>query len=98
MILGRDGLSLTASKKVRWKTTTLKISKSVFCVYGFRMILTETAIISLNSINQLIFVMVKCGVLFAVRAKLLNIIQTNFSFKGLIQMSYGNNRRNRLST
>jgi hypothetical protein len=31
-------------------------------------------IISLNSINQLIFVMVKCGVLFEVRTELLNII------------------------
>jgi hypothetical protein len=31
-------------------------------------------IISLNSINQLIFVMVKCCVLFEVRTELLNII------------------------
>jgi hypothetical protein len=31
------------------------------------MILAATAIISLNSVNQLIFVMVKCGVLFEVR-------------------------------
>jgi hypothetical protein len=31
------------------------------------------AIIFLNSINQLIFVMVKCGVLFEVRAEWLNI-------------------------
>jgi hypothetical protein len=30
--------------------------------------------ISLNSINQLIFVMVKCGVFFAVRTELLNNI------------------------
>jgi hypothetical protein len=30
-------------------------------------------IISLNSINQLIFVMVKCGVLFEVRTEFLNI-------------------------
>jgi hypothetical protein len=29
---------------------------------------------SLNSVNQLIFVMVKCGVLFEVRAEFLNII------------------------
>jgi hypothetical protein len=33
-----------------------------------------TAIISLNSINQLIFVMMKCGVLFEVRTEFLNII------------------------
>jgi hypothetical protein len=31
-------------------------------------------IISLNSVNQLIFVMVKCGVLFEVRTGFLNII------------------------
>jgi hypothetical protein len=33
-----------------------------------------TAIIYLNSINQLIFVMVKCGVLFEVRTEFVNII------------------------
>jgi hypothetical protein len=32
------------------------------------------AIISLNGVNQLIFVMVKCGVLFEVRTELLNNI------------------------
>jgi hypothetical protein len=32
------------------------------------------AITSLNNVNQLIFVMVKCGVLFEVRTKFLNII------------------------
>jgi hypothetical protein len=32
------------------------------------------AITSLNSINQLIFVMVKCGILFKVRTEFLNII------------------------
>jgi hypothetical protein len=34
----------------------------------------QTAIIPLNNINQLIFVMVKCGVLFKVRTEFLNII------------------------
>jgi hypothetical protein len=34
----------------------------------------QTAIISLNSVNRLIFVTVKCGVFFAVRAEFLNII------------------------
>jgi hypothetical protein len=34
----------------------------------------QTAIISLNDINQLIFVMVKCCVLFEVRTEFLNII------------------------
>jgi hypothetical protein len=32
------------------------------------------AIISLNSVNQLILVTVKCGVLFEVRTEFLNII------------------------
>jgi hypothetical protein len=32
-----------------------------------------TAIISLNSINQLMILMVKCGVLFEVRTEFLNI-------------------------
>jgi hypothetical protein len=36
--------------------------------------LEYTAIISLNSVNQLIFVMVKCGVLFEVRTEFLNNI------------------------
>jgi hypothetical protein len=34
-------------------------------------------------INQLVFVMVKCCVFFAVRTELLNIIQMSFGFKGL---------------
>jgi len=40
-------------------------------------------IVSLNSVNQLIFVMVKCGVLFEVRTEFLNVILTSFGFKGL---------------
>jgi hypothetical protein len=34
----------------------------------------QTSIISLNSVNQLIFVMVKCCVFFAVRTEYLNIM------------------------
>jgi hypothetical protein len=41
---------------------------------GFVWFSLQTAIISLNSINQLIFVMVKCCVLFEVRTEFLNII------------------------
>jgi hypothetical protein len=40
----------------------------------FVWFLVQTAIISLNSVNQLIFVMVKCGVFFAVRTEFLNVI------------------------
>jgi hypothetical protein len=45
--------------------------------------LVQRAIISLNSVNQLIFVMAKCGVLFEVRTEFLNSIYTTFGFKGL---------------
>jgi hypothetical protein len=41
---------------------------------GVVCFLVWTAIISLNSVNQLIFVMVKCGVLFEVRTGILNNI------------------------
>jgi hypothetical protein len=40
------------------------------------------AIISLNSINQLIYIMVNC-VLFEVRTEFINAIYTNFGFDGL---------------
>jgi hypothetical protein len=43
----------------------------------------QTAIISLNNVNQLIFVMVKCGVLFEVRTEFLNKIWASFVFKWL---------------
>jgi hypothetical protein len=39
------------------------------------------AITSLNSVNEMIFIMVKCDVLFEVRTKLLNDIKTNFGSK-----------------
>jgi hypothetical protein len=41
---------------------------------AFIWFLLYTAIISLNSVNHLIFVMVKCGVPFEVRTEFLNII------------------------
>jgi hypothetical protein len=53
---------------------TLTISATAFCIYGPFITLTVTAIISLNSVKQLIFVMVKCGVLFEVRTEFLNNI------------------------
>jgi hypothetical protein len=45
-----------------------------FCIYRFVCLSLQATIIFLNSINQLIFVMVKCGVLFEVRTEYLNII------------------------
>jgi hypothetical protein len=41
---------------------------------AFAWVSENTAIISLNTVNQLIFVMVKCGVLFEVRTEFLNVI------------------------
>jgi hypothetical protein len=41
---------------------------------GFGWFSFQTAIISFNSIKNLVFVMVKCGVLFKVRTEFLNII------------------------
>jgi hypothetical protein len=37
----------------------------------------------LNSVNQLIVVKVKCGVLFEVRTEFLNIIKMSFGYRGL---------------
>jgi hypothetical protein len=42
----------------------------------------------LNTVNQLIFVMVKCGVLFEARTEFLNIIYTSFGFRGLISLRF----------
>jgi hypothetical protein len=47
------------------------------------MILRLNRNYSLNSVKQLIFLIVKCGVLFEVRTEFLNIIYTSFGFKGL---------------
>jgi hypothetical protein len=49
------------------------------CIYGCCMFLT------VNSVNQLNFVMVKCGVLFEVRTEFLYrlIIYMSFGYKGL---------------
>jgi D-alanyl-lipoteichoic acid acyltransferase DltB (MBOAT superfamily) len=46
-----------------------------FVFMGFVWFSLQTAIISLNNVNQLIFVMVKCGVLFEVRTEFLNIMK-----------------------
>jgi hypothetical protein len=39
----------------------------------------QTAIVSVNSISQLIIVMVKCGILFEVWTEFLNVIKTSFA-------------------
>jgi hypothetical protein len=52
-----------------------------FVFVGFVWLSIQTVIISLNNVNQLIFVMVKCGVLFEVRTVFLNVIYTSSVFK-----------------
>jgi hypothetical protein len=52
----------------------------------YSWVLYDSRFISLNDINQLIFVMVKCGVLFEVRTEFLSIIKTSLGFKGLTQL------------
>jgi hypothetical protein len=50
-------------------------SVNVYFVFmGLLWFSMKTRIISLNSIKELIFVMLKCGVLFEVRTESLNII------------------------
>jgi hypothetical protein len=51
------------------RTELLNIIYTSFCFKGLKR-----GFISLNSVNQLIFVMVKCGVLLEVRTEFLNII------------------------
>jgi hypothetical protein len=52
----------------------LTVCNPVFCIMSFVWFSLQTAIVSLNTINQLIFVMMKCRVLFEVWAGFLNII------------------------
>jgi hypothetical protein len=61
---------------VQWNSFSFNFNNQWlhFVFMGFLCVTLETEIISLNSINQMIFVMVKCGVLFQVRTGFLNII------------------------
>jgi hypothetical protein len=61
----------------------MTISYSTFCIYGSCMIPGLNGDYFLNSINQLIFLMVKCCVLFEVRTEFLNIIKARIGFKEL---------------
>jgi hypothetical protein len=68
-------------KRCRWKDNiqlcvppALSISISVFCINAFLCFSLYRTVTPLNSVNQLIFVTVKCGIFFAVRAEFLNII------------------------
>jgi hypothetical protein len=44
----------------------------------------QTVIIYLHSFDQLVLVMMQCGVLFQIRTEFLNVIYTSIGFKGLI--------------
>jgi hypothetical protein len=52
----------------------LQQSATLHFVLYFVCLLLQSAIISLNSINKLIFVMVKCCVFIAVRTEFLNVL------------------------
>jgi hypothetical protein len=65
---GMSPLELSTPSGYYMYQPPLAASGLAFCIYGFCMILT------VNSVNQLIFVMVKCGVLFEVRTEFLNNI------------------------
>jgi hypothetical protein len=54
------------------------IKNQITINYTHRSYLWVSAIISLNSINQLLFVMVQCGVLFEVRTEFVNILATDW--------------------
>jgi hypothetical protein len=64
------------------------ICYAAFFIYGSVFFSLKTAITSLNSVNQLSFVMVKCRVLFEVRTEFLNINLTSLVFKGLIDLQF----------
>jgi hypothetical protein len=68
-----QALDFKPSGSYMYCTTCFDYQKLHF-VFMFCMVLTVNGDFSLNSINQLIFVMVKCGVLFEVRTEFLNNI------------------------
>jgi hypothetical protein len=66
-------MQMTFLNNVR-KVGRLVLSRTSCLFMGFARFSVITGIISLNSVNQLVFVMVKCGVFFAVRTEFLSII------------------------
>jgi hypothetical protein len=65
-------------------TFTHYFSKSIFILFSFlRQDLSGGVFFPSFPAGQLIFVMVKCCVFFAVRTEFLNIIYTSFGFKGV---------------
>jgi hypothetical protein len=65
---------LCKAEWVLYVTPALLSVTGHFVCMGLAWFSVQTAIIYLNSVNKLIFVMVKCGVLFEVRTEFLNNI------------------------
>jgi hypothetical protein len=63
--------------KTSFDSKGLMITTPEEAVLNIKERMTFSALLNLNSVNQLIFVMVKCGVLFEVRTELLNITYLN---------------------
>jgi hypothetical protein len=55
-------------------SSILYLQKMITRIHHNDNLVKNRGFISLNSVNQLIFVMVRCGVLFEVRTEFLNII------------------------
>jgi hypothetical protein len=62
-------MDTTVCPKLRFKNV-----RSYFVAVVFSLLLNGYSPLNLNSVNQLISVMVKCGVLFEVRTEFLNNI------------------------
>jgi hypothetical protein len=89
---GRAGIAWVPSNKMLFFSLRYKAPLAfpqMFSLYCYSYTILSDSLSSfgfkrLNGINQLIFVMVKCGVLFEVRTEFLNIIQTSFGFRGRV--------------
>jgi hypothetical protein len=61
--------------KLKKLTSSHQLQQALrFLFMGFALLSVQTDVISLSSVSQLIFVMLKCCVFFAVRTEFLNII------------------------
>jgi hypothetical protein len=77
-----DKSELHTHRRENLKSHTVTLD---FVFMGSVLFSVWTVIISLNSVNKFMFVMVKYSVLFEIRTEFLNIIQTRFGcriFKG----------------
>jgi hypothetical protein len=75
-----------SNKIMLFLSLSLSLSLFDFVLKGWIKLIIVNSDYSLNSVNQLMFVMVKCCVLFEVRAEFLNIIYISFGLKGWIKL------------